>query len=201
MSKEIKDYLHLYLGCDCISDDINAKLQSVGCEEMGEDCILSFQNNDEESGFYGDWTEANIAHKDIKPILRPLSDMIEEEETVLAKLCFDREDDFIITYRGMGYSIGNISEPDIHSSVRCIKIETFCEHPMINNWIPAALLQIDYTDFNQPIIIGRFEEQGKILRDDMIKDPFELTRYLLSKSFDLFGLIEAGLAIDKTTLN
>lgn len=29
---------------------------------------------------------------------------------------------------------------------------------------------------------------------------FEHTRYLLSKHFDLFGLIEAGIAIDKTTL-
>lgn len=28
----------------------------------------------------------------------------------------------------------------------------------------------------------------------------ERTRYLLSKGFDLFGLIESGLAIDKTTL-
>ena len=30
------------------------------------------------------------------------------------------------------------------------------------------------------------------------RNSFEITRYLLSRHFDLFGLIEAGLAIDKT---
>lgn len=29
----------------------------------------------------------------------------------------------------------------------------------------------------------------------------DITKYLLKQGFDLFGLIEAGLAIDKTTLN
>lgn len=33
-----------------------------------------------------------------------------------------------------------------------------------------------------------------------IGETFEITRYLLSKGFDLFGLIEAGLAIDKTKI-
>lgn len=31
-----------------------------------------------------------------------------------------------------------------------------------------------------------------------VSETFEITRYLLSKGFDLFGLIEAGLAIDST---
>jgi hypothetical protein len=35
----------------------------------------------------------------------------------------------------------------------------------------------------------------------VLETHFESMRYLLSKHFDLFGLIEAGLAIDKTKLN
>jgi hypothetical protein len=31
-------------------------------------------------------------------------------------------------------------------------------------------------------------------------NPHEVTKYLLSKSFDLFGLIECGIAIDKTKI-
>lgn len=34
----------------------------------------------------------------------------------------------------------------------------------------------------------------------VVVNTHESTRYLLSKHFDLFGLIESGLAIDKTTL-
>ena len=33
-----------------------------------------------------------------------------------------------------------------------------------------------------------------------IEDTFEITRYLLSSGFDIFGLIEAGVAIDKSKL-
>lgn len=31
-------------------------------------------------------------------------------------------------------------------------------------------------------------------------NPHEVTRYLLSKGFDIFGLIESGLAVDKTKI-
>jgi hypothetical protein len=36
---------------------------------------------------------------------------------------------------------------------------------------------------------------------DLIEEDALKTHYLLSKHFDLFGLIEAGLAIDATTIN
>lgn len=56
------------------------------------------------------------------------------------------------------------------------------------------------TDPDMPIIIGRFENMGKELRDDLIEKPFELTAHLLKQGFDLFGLIESGNAIDKTKI-
>jgi hypothetical protein len=49
------------------------------------------------------------------------------------------------------------------------------------------------------IIIGTFD--GLDFEGVPSKIVFELTRYFLSKHFDLFGLIDAGLAIDATTVN
>jgi hypothetical protein len=121
----LKDYLHLYLGCDVMVGDWAGTLQSVGCIDMGQDCVISMQNQDEESGFYGEWMEEEVEHHKIKPLLRPLSDMTDREKHEVGKLSF----------------IGNV-----HHQAEAAK-----------------------------------------------------TVWLLSKGFDLFGLIEDGMAIDKTT--
>ena len=176
MKKELKDYLHFYLGCEVM-------LQS------GKKYTL------EPSNIPNNWKSLSNPISG-KLLLRPLSDLTEEEENEICKLCLGT-DDFIITYRGMGY---NEDGHEIHESIKCIKIEIFCEHPKINNWIPYALIQIDNVDNDFPIILSRFEELGKELSDDLFDNSFELTRYLLSKHFDLFRLIEAGLSIDSTTI-
>jgi hypothetical protein len=102
MTKNIRDYLHLYLGCECWWEDKYG--DSGGRTEIDFYMIAEL---------YGERIK-------LKLILRPLSNMTEEEMKE--------------------------SEP-------------------------------------------------------FMFDSFELTRYLLSKHFDLFGLIDAGLAIDKTTIN
>lgn len=187
MEKKLSDYLHLYLGCEVriFPLDGDEYLDTIEAIVVGES--VNFKKS-------GDYYFDDANEFLISLVLRPLSSMTEEEENEVAKICFGSED-FIITSRGMGY---NCDGNEIHESVRCIKIETFCEHPKINNWLPAALLQIDMEDDFCPIILGRFSDQGKVLKDDMIESPFELTRYLLSKHFDLFDLISSGLAIDKT---
>lgn len=55
--KDIKDYLHLYLGCDC---DRSGRLERIDYSFLV-------------------WCENNHRLKDVKPILRALSDMTEEE--------------------------------------------------------------------------------------------------------------------------
>jgi hypothetical protein len=71
MSKEIKDYLHLYLGCEVETYwDWDNKLSPHLLMKISED------------GF-----------KKVKPILRPLSSMTEEEAIELAKLS-EHEPDF-----------------------------------------------------------------------------------------------------------
>ena len=112
MKKELKDYLHLYLGCEVLVEGDIRKL------------ITIYLNGYVEVN-YNDIGGQEFPINEIKPILRPLSDMTEDEEYDYWKL------------KG-----GNASN----------------------------------------------EFQG------------ETTLFLLSKYFDIFGLIEADLAIDKTTL-
>jgi hypothetical protein len=66
-SKNIKDYLHFYLGCECIINWENPEY-----EENGKVCKLDSLR------IYEMLTEYPEAI--CKPILRPLSDMTEEEE-------------------------------------------------------------------------------------------------------------------------
>jgi hypothetical protein len=105
--KDVKEYLHLYLGCECLAK----KPQSMGADQ---DTIRPDMLQQD----YWEW---------IKPILRPLSDMTEEEREQLNDI-----------------ELGESSWPTVAIALApCFK-------------------------------------------------------YLLSKHFDLFGLIESGLAIDKT---
>lgn len=67
----------------------------------------------------------------------------------------------------------------------------------------------DFKLLLRPLSSMTEEEQGKMLSNhgvslmqshgDIIMNS-ETTRYLLSQSFDLFGLIDSGLALDKTKL-
>lgn len=130
MDKKIEDYLHLYLGCDVtignwFPKDYSKKvLESV--EPSRKVAAIGFYYYNGETCTTSTRWELPIV--DIKPILRQLSDMTEEEA-------------------------------------------------------------------NKSDALGSDEINGQL-----VLSP-EAILYLLSKHFDLFGLIESGLAIDKSTLN
>lgn len=117
--KRIEDYLHLYLMCKCKFIHSNSVwvLTSVG---------YSFSEISSEDG------EAShiVMSKEVKPILRPLSDMTEEERK-----------EFEAT----------------QTAIRATPVHQI----MVSVWTPESF------------------------------------RWALSKHFDLFGLIESGLAIQK----
>lgn len=129
MKKELKDYLHLYLGCECILDNketgkligFDSRLHDSDVEMV---CFTIWIDKENDWSVYND--DKNFER--IKPILRPLSDMTEEEKQ-----------------------------------------------------------NIEGTDWS-------------LLPDSGWEYTAETFLFLLSKGFDLFGLIEAGLAIDKITL-
>lgn len=76
MSKEIKDYLHLYLGCECLANVPNIEVKQwliIDGDFIGYKGKNYFTN--------------------IQPILRKLSDMTEEEMNECGNLIYDFSDD------------------------------------------------------------------------------------------------------------
>lgn len=137
MENKITDYLHLYIGCEILMNGGNT-YKLAGVEKA--------------KGFWVYYDNSERTHwmptLDLKLILRPLSDMTEEE----VNECWNRLD----------WS-ENITTPANR----------------------RRLLNDEFLDSDEGREAGWFSF-CKILP------------YLLSKSFDLFGLIESGLAIDKT---
>jgi len=114
MEKKIEDYLHLYFGQGCkITDRQTCIIDTIKGPTI---------------------TNSGLIWK-VEPILRPLSDMTEEEYATM-------------------------------------------------------------------LIIANQNNIKILERDEIVlrQTAPEIMRYLLSKSFDLFGLIDAGLAIDKTKI-
>jgi hypothetical protein len=134
MGKSIKDYLYLYLGAEGLEvlspnpDDNEPSFKKaylMGITAVSEACVeVQFHN-----GIHADEEESYLGYDEVKPILRPLSGMTEEENAEAKQF-----------YRS-------------------------------NKW-----------------------------GEQTLESMAAISAYLLSKHFDLFGLIEANLAIDKTTL-
>lgn len=130
MSKQLKDYLHLYLGCECRITGYSELRHILMVNETG----LSVCTGTDINGVHIWWKS-----KDCKLLLRPLSDMTEDEGFALSDI--------------MGF-------------------------------------------FTPDNFISAIKSGSKYVMDFRLS--FELTQYLLKQGFDLFGLIESGLAIDKT---
>lgn len=130
---ELKDYLHFYLGCEIQFPDKSVSKLSAVCNTHNGMWISAI---DYSLPLDGGWWHPVSA---IKPILRPLSDMTEEE----AKECY--------------FLIHNCKATDS----------------------PFDTLQY---------IISALEDETSS----------KVWLWAIKKGFDVFGLIEAGLAINKT---
>jgi hypothetical protein len=142
MKKNIADYLFLYLGCDVkIIGQPDAILGAVGIND-GERIVVRWPNDNE-------WSYADT--KEITPVLRPLSDMTEEETKELQSICgLENEDmEFVKEFENRFFDGSGKSFGSAHLT-------------NIRQWADGVHL-------------------------------------LLSRGFDLFGLIDAGLAIDKSS--
>lgn len=139
MEKNIKDYLHLYIGCEVMietngEEGFKAVLKGV-CEsevEPGKTIAIIDNSYDEGYAFHEFFIE------DAKPLLRPLSEMTVNE----------------------GRELDNIQR------------------------LSKKQGRLLLTNTNGWEVIQSGAPEG--------------FRFLLNRGFDLFGLIEAGLAIDKT---
>lgn len=168
--KEIKDYLHLYLGCRCEVETYMATCDwGMNRVEKLTAQILA--------GVHGK------RNKVIKLFLRQLSSMTEEEiYDLINSMCPDDiedipekdEYDFEMFYNDGGNMVDSDVAVGSDYSCRCYEGQISITH--------------DGT-------IHCFDEKGE--KEIMVNVP-RAYHYLLSKHFDLFGLIDAGLAIDIT---
>jgi hypothetical protein len=175
MEKNIKDYLPFYLGCDVMTNEGKGKLIAVFSDDSQNTSeLISLDDGDPD----------NIMDFQLLP--RPLSDMTEEEIIELFLLTFP--DDFEDTPTAeecnaeMFYNDGgNMVDADVSVGAN---IDCRCYEGQI------AIRKCGSINF--------YNANGNL---DYFYNAPKAYLLLLSKHFDLFGLIEAGLAIDATTVN
>jgi hypothetical protein len=156
--KNLKDYLPFYIGCECQTPLGIMELSSIDIHDqypvwfryMGRFGQYTPKLNYEVLSKHGLRGRA-FYFNEVKPLLRPLSDMTEQEFKEIFK----------------PIQPGDVTDEDFKEAM---------QH-LIKNGIDA----FDFDGVSAQIV-------------------FEYTRLLLSKHFDIFELIPAGLAIDKTTL-
>lgn len=189
--KQLKDYLHFY-------KDVLVKVKKMYDNDyhVGRVCEISSKSN------HGDWiivwfdnviTVTNNTHNqlssnahhyffgedDIKPILRPLSDMTEDEILEVCKL-------FSPTAWGEYRFKKWVAKKDPKSN---------------DSWIYYDVTNENSTySFTVDLIDGDI-----MLYDDDDYEPIHVDNnyrfWYVRNGFDIFGLIGSGLAIDKTTYN
>lgn len=124
-----------------------------------------------EWGMYGD-TYSTV--RNVRLHLRPLSDMAEEELKEVAAICYED----VFDHKPKVEGVESIAD-EYGGGLKCYET------------IDGKRWEYGLTISDEGIM---FSANGDFLN----VAPYKHFHYLLSKHFDLFGLIESGLAIDKT---
>jgi len=174
--------LALYLGCECrLFNIINGVLEY---ERDGTLCGIRQQNIHQNGVLvnvkseHGRIMELAYLYCEVKPILRPLSDMTEQELLEFAKICSGANEFEIEKAVATNYK-----------RVRCL-------------FFDAGLLGEEWlmvSDSGETWYTSYFD-QNEVGGGRNIINQHQQTVWLLSKHFDLFGWIPAGLALDKTKI-
>ena len=183
MKKKIEDYLHLYLGCKVkFGYKLEKTGRMVGLNKKGWQV-------EEVGGVFG--IVHAVREELLKPILRPLTDITADEADYFAWLCMDSEHHLDPDCR--------ITQEDIQTDLHTNDNATMLDGDV------EVYIEVSAGCFSGAVVIktdGSIqvydEDDEKYLPVDNIAHK---VAYLLSRGFDLFGLIPAGLAIDSTTLN
>ena len=183
MEKKIEDYLHFYLGCQC-KENVGGRIFYLNTvhENRGVRPTPELRIKDVSRRMY---------IEEFKLILRPLPSITHDEADYFAWLCMDSE---------------------IHLDADCRISQDEIQTDLIRNDGGTLLdddieiyIAVSVRCFQGAVVI---KKDGSITVYDEDKDSYnpvdniaQKVVYLLSRGFDLFGLIPAGLAIDSTTLN
>lgn len=179
--KELKDYLQHYLGCKVQYKRLDEGQETLRIvqRELNAECLLTLLQLSDLVG-----VENHIT--DVKLILRPLSDLSQTDLAglLISEMPFDMEDapeedeyELDMFYNDGGNMVDGDIAVGANISCRCYTGQVAIRH-------------------NGTVI--NYKENGDYERPE--NSP-ATTLFLLSKGFDLFGLISAGLALDSTTVN
>lgn len=172
--KDIKDYLHLYLGCEVLAKFPKGNFV---CRLVGY-----FNHEYESCKLWYNGGLSNWPIEGFKLLLRPLSDMTEEEFKEYA------HPKSFASYDGYWYACDREIDPDFDGELIEFINDACDDDPenVIMCHVKSKYISYGWIEYEE-----RYHGFG-------VKEEAEWVRFLLSKGFDLFGLIEAGLALDKT---
>lgn len=185
MKKELKDYLHFYPGCQLQLQTPKKEIVTLGAIGfVNPDRItVRFKDNDEWS--YADYDE-------FKPILRPLSDIKDNEVDRIASILLGKKVENLVVNRVPAERDGDSffltaywkRERDI------AREDTEIEMGFHISNIGEAF-GIDH-------VWNYIRGNGTGVSHEPLHNSHDITLYLLKQGFDLFNLIPEGLAIDST---
>lgn len=177
MEKKIQDYLHLYLGQRC---KISSEDDRDGWEQDLTAEVLLKQMDDDE-------------YKWVQPLLRPLSDIENTELEQLVQILLRKDDVHVVIERS--------DEGDfIMATYNTVYPETDFDKERYDKLQMRLTLSNIHHSFSIQNNWDYVKGNGTGISNQQLFNCHEITRYLLSKGFDLFNLIPEGLAIDATTL-
>lgn len=94
--KRIKDYLYFYVPCKCLRTDTNREMLLVGIDNYGE----NWHPDDKCVKFEGVEWKWSAVETYVKPILRPLSDITDDELDLFEKIgSFSISGEFPLSYK------------------------------------------------------------------------------------------------------
>jgi hypothetical protein len=190
---QLKDVLHYYLGCEVIFKDEAWKLKSVEIGINGNICGKITRKRHDRQTYDLENYEFRKGESTIMPILWPLSDMTEEEAEEFVLSClnsphapeyFDtiEKDELQIEFVKNDGGLMLDDDVDLYFEVSCRCLDGY-----------IAIMKDGR--------IGMAKESDVPTREmQPVDDVYGKVHWLLSKHFDLFGLIESGQAISKAAI-
>jgi hypothetical protein len=169
---KLQDYAHYYLGCKVAKD--SDALDYPILKGIHGDRVMVSEYRYKTPNCDGVFTRPEMYHYVgfVKPILRRLQDMTRDEMRAIWMIIFSRE------FRENGRIEWH--EKETHSSCK--------------RWCMISGVERVGIELN-----------GNVWADSGLSNykfnPHLITHYLLTQHFDLFGLIDTGLAIDAQTIN
>jgi hypothetical protein len=178
--KTVKDYLHLYIGCDVrIARPSGLSVEKFTAARLHELHTILDKSWD--------------LHK---PILRPLSDLKNDEIIQLVKILLSKEDVHVVIDRG---------DQEDSDFILATYNTVYPENDFDRGRFDILTMQLTISNIRHPFSIQNNWNYTKGnstgVSNEELHNCHEMTRYLLSRGFDLFNLIPEGLAIDKTKLS